>query len=168
MKSRLMAVILFLSASFTTNAQVDFSGTWNGILNVAGELRLVLHVTQMPDGSYSGTLDSPDQQVSGIKCDKVEAITDASGNKLTFAINNLRVSYTGTLLNDSTLSGTFTQGAKLPLDLHRSDIPYVAKVKNRPQTPKPPFPYKSEEVVYTCLLYTSPSPRDRQKSRMPS
>ena len=22
--------------------------------------------------------------------------------------------------------------------------------------------------VYTCLLYTSPSPRDRQKSRMPS
>ena len=24
------------------------------------------------------------------------------------------------------------------------------------------------EITYTCLLYTSPSPRDRQKSRMPS
>ena len=24
------------------------------------------------------------------------------------------------------------------------------------------------ELIYTCLLYTSPSPRDRQKSRMPS
>ena len=23
-------------------------------------------------------------------------------------------------------------------------------------------------ISYTCLLYTSPSPRDRQKSRMPS
>ena len=23
-------------------------------------------------------------------------------------------------------------------------------------------------ILYTCLLYTSPSPRDRQKSRMPS
>ena len=23
-------------------------------------------------------------------------------------------------------------------------------------------------IAYTCLLYTSPSPRDRQKSRMPS
>ena len=23
-------------------------------------------------------------------------------------------------------------------------------------------------LYYTCLLYTSPSPRDRQKSRMPS
>ena len=25
-----------------------------------------------------------------------------------------------------------------------------------------------ENVGYTCLLYTSPSPRDRQKARMPS
>ena len=24
------------------------------------------------------------------------------------------------------------------------------------------------DVLYSCLLYTSPSPRDRQKSRMPS
>ena len=27
---------------------------------------------------------------------------------------------------------------------------------------------KRNGKVYTCLLYTSPSPRDRQKSRMPS
>ena len=25
-----------------------------------------------------------------------------------------------------------------------------------------------ERTIYSCLLYTSPSPRDRQKSRMPS
>ena len=41
-----------------------------------------------------------------------------------------------------------------------------------------PFPYEGEEdpdlinagkqTVSDCLLYTSPSPRDRQKSRMPS
>ena len=28
--------------------------------------------------------------------------------------------------------------------------------------------YTVEELVFACLLYTSPSPRDRQKSRMPS
>ena len=28
--------------------------------------------------------------------------------------------------------------------------------------------FKSGRVVLDCLLYTSPSPRDRQKSRMPS
>ena len=27
---------------------------------------------------------------------------------------------------------------------------------------------EANNVVYSCLLYTSPSPRDRQKSRMPS
>ena len=26
----------------------------------------------------------------------------------------------------------------------------------------------NDKLIYTCLLYTSPSPRDRQKSRMPS
>ena len=29
-------------------------------------------------------------------------------------------------------------------------------------------PIRSQELVRSCLLYTSPSPRDRQKSRMPS
>ena len=29
-------------------------------------------------------------------------------------------------------------------------------------------PTKVEMLISTCLLYTSPSPRDRQKSRMPS
>ena len=28
--------------------------------------------------------------------------------------------------------------------------------------------YKALDLFYDCLLYTSPSPRDRQKSRMPS
>ena len=27
---------------------------------------------------------------------------------------------------------------------------------------------RTKALVYRCLLYTSPSPRDRQKSRMPS
>ena len=34
---------------------------------------------------------------------------------------------------------------------------------------KPPFVQdEAGQRLYTCLLYTSPSPRDRQKSRMPS
>ena len=28
--------------------------------------------------------------------------------------------------------------------------------------------YEGESIVYTCLLYTSPSPRDQRGSRMPS
>ena len=32
----------------------------------------------------------------------------------------------------------------------------------------PFIPYFPSDYYYICLLYTSPSPRDRQKSRMPS
>ena len=34
--------------------------------------------------------------------------------------------------------------------------------------PRTSFPTAAEGEYYCCLLYTSPSPRDRQKSRMPS
>ena len=43
-----------------------------------------------------------------------------------------------------------------------------------PEVALPPFLLTSKSIVvhiqkyYRCLLYTSPSPRDRQKSRMPS
>jgi len=148
MKLKLVMFAINIFALVKVNAQTNFSGTWNGTLNVAGEIRLVLHVKLLQDGTYSGTLDSPDQNASGIKCDTViskEAIGDST---LNFTINNLRVSYTGKLLNDSTMSGIFTQGASFPLDFHRTDIPFVARKINRPQTPKPPFPYTSEEVAY--------------------
>ena len=130
MKTRFSILLMSLFAYNIMYAQADLSGVWNGTLNVAGELHLVLHVTQLADGAYSGTLDSPDQNVSGIKCDTVTVNTNLSGSTLNFAISKIKVSYTGKLLNDSTLSGTFTQGII------------------RPQTPKPPFPYKSEEVFY--------------------
>ena len=35
-------------------------------------------------------------------------------------------------------------------------------------TPSPNYPYYGYQWWLDCLLYTSPSPRDRQKSRMPS
>jgi alpha/beta superfamily hydrolase len=144
MKIKTIAFSITLFIYYTLNAQVNFSGTWNGTLNVAGSIRLVLHVTQAQDGKYSGKLDSPDQHVTGIDCDKVTV----AGKTLTFTIDKIKVSYTGNLLNDTTLSGTFTQGVNLPLDFHRTNIPFVAKTVIRPQTPKPPFPYKSEEVIY--------------------
>lgn len=148
MKLKLLMFIISLLCLNVMQAQPNFSGTWNATLNVAGEIHLILHVTQLQDGTYSATFDSPDQNVSGIKCDTVIIKTDAQSDTLTFTINKFRVAYSGKLVNDSTLSGTFTQGVNIPLDFHRSFIPFVARQINRPQTPKPPFPYESEEVIY--------------------
>ena len=54
------------------------------------------------------------------------------------------------------------------------DIPAV--IKARAGGPVPEYPFVTVDITFsrdregylTCLLYTSPSPRDRQKSRMPS
>ena len=37
-----------------------------------------------------------------------------------------------------------------------------------PHTPPERQQVTATQLIYICLLYTSPSPRDRQKSRMPS
>jgi pimeloyl-ACP methyl ester carboxylesterase len=129
-------------------AQDKFTGTWNGELNIAGTLKLVLHITQSANGTYSGTLDSPDQNAFGIKCDKVEIKDDAVNSSLNFTVDKIKVSYTGKLINDSTLKGTFTQGVSVPVDLHKPFVQAIVKEIKRPQTPKPPFPYRSEEVIY--------------------
>ena len=44
-------------------------------------------------------------------------------------------------------------------------IPALIMVRDIPADDKNPF---TTEQTVSCLLYTSPSPRDRQKSRMPS
>jgi alpha/beta superfamily hydrolase len=129
-------------------AQNKFTGTWNGQLNIAGTVKLVLHVTQSANGFYSGTLDNPDQNAYGIKCDKVDVKEDGMLSTLNFSIDKIKVNYTGKLINDSTLSGIFTQGVSIPLDLHKTFVSTIAKEIKRPQTPKPPFPYRSEEVIY--------------------
>ena len=45
----------------------------------------------------------------------------------------------------------------------------VSRLIDRPIRPLFPKEFKCEtQVICTCLLYTSPSPRDRTRSRMPS
>jgi hypothetical protein len=55
--------------------------------------------------------------------------------------------YTGAITSDSSIIGIWTQGgAEFTVDLKRLKAPIVV---NRPQEPKPPFPYTSEEVTFT-------------------
>src|SRR6266496_4582206 len=92
-----------------------FIGTWEGKLNVGNELRIVVHITADSAGNISSSLDSPDQSAFGIATDK----TIVKENQFEFEINRLNATYSGQLINDSTINGTFTQGAALPLVLTR-------------------------------------------------
>ena len=59
---------------------------------------------------------------------------------------------------------------KIPMDLHRQGLDEIV-VKQLNLNAKPADLSRWQQVVdnfNSCLLYTSPRPRDRQKSRMPS
>lgn len=130
---------LILSAAFSQTG--SFTGTWTGKVNVGVELRAVFHFKQNDNGSIKATFDSPDQSAFGLKCDT----TIVNGNQITVEMTDLRASFTGRLLNDSTIDGVMKQGVEFPLVLKRT----TASLENKhSQEPQPPFPYRSEDVEY--------------------
>ena len=88
-------------------------------------------------------MDSPDQGAKGLK---VDAVT-LDKSTLVFELKALMGKYEGKLNAEGTeAAGTWSQaGVKLPLNLKKTDK--VAELR-RPQTPKPPFPYKVIDVTY--------------------
>ena len=139
---RAIAVFLAIFAHGSFSQAQDVAGQWNGVLTVQGiNLRIVFHVNKTDDG-YAATMDSPDQGAFGIPV----TATAFDGSKLSLMIQNIGVLYEGEFKTDS-VAGTFKQGAlSVPMILKRT--PAEVKPVNRPQEPKPPYPYRSEEVTF--------------------
>jgi uncharacterized protein len=113
-----------------------------GALKIQGiELRLVFNVEQK-DGQLFSTMDSPDQGAKGIPVTK----TTLKSDSIFFEIPNAMIKYAGKFMNENSIEGLFTQGGfKTELSLEKTDsVPSLS----RPQEPKPPFPYISEEVAF--------------------
>ncbi len=132
-----LIIILFLFS--TALYGQDITGSWYGAANIQGvKLRIVFHIEQV-DGNYTATMDSPDQGVKGIPVTSVNYNNDS----LSLSIDNIKFVYNG-LVKEDAVEGKVTQnGMELPLILTRQEV----KVK-RPQEPKAPFPYHSEEVSF--------------------
>lgn len=145
-----MAIIAWLSSFAALHAQPNLTGAWQGELKASGvTLRLRLNVTG-ETGAWRATLDSLDQGALGIP---VQEVRFADG-KLSWKIPVLNASYEGTAntAGDS-LNGQFTQnGATIPLSLRRLAAGAAESVPpKRPQSPRPPFPYRIEEVTFPSL-----------------
>lgn len=134
---------LFLFTAFITLITYgqDITGKWNGILKIQGtQLRLALNINQTDTG-YESTLDSPDQGAKDIPVTS----TTFENSILTFEISSIGVSYSGNLNGEGEIHGTFKQmGQSLPLNLSKKALEKEKLV--RPQEPKKPYPYYSEEV----------------------
>ncbi|HPT43483.1 MAG TPA: CocE/NonD family hydrolase, partial [Paludibacteraceae bacterium] len=137
--------IVFIFALFVSAVLFSQSpeGSWNGLLKVQGQqIRLVINIQQAENG-YKATMDSPDQGAKGIPVDLVTFTNDT----LKFEVKMIGVTYTGVLGEDKVIKGTFAQmGMSLPLDLTTTKIEKEKVL--RPQEPKAPFPYLSEDVKF--------------------
>jgi pimeloyl-ACP methyl ester carboxylesterase len=123
----------------------ELEGLWEGKLSTGAgiELRLVLKVEKGKDGALKAVLASPDQGANNIPISSI----DLKDDELTFESKGIFAKYSGKKNEKGTaFEGHFEQGgAKLPLTLRKTDK--ISQLP-RPQLPKPPFPYRAEDVSY--------------------
>ena len=142
----LLLVMIMLTNSLS--AQNTFyknilPGSWLGKISTNGiELRLIFNLKLNDKDSLIATADSPDQGAKNIPLGPV-ILND---KKLTIQAPSLMGEYNGTITGDSTIDGTWTQhGASFTVNLRKLKTEFTV---NRPQEPKPPFPYTSEDVTF--------------------
>lgn len=131
-----------LSAQNPVNKTI-LPGSWLGKISVNGiDIRLIFNFKIDEKDSLTATLDSPDQGAKNIPLGRVNLIDD----NLTIQAPLLSGQYKGSFKTDTTVNGTWTQrGSAFPVNLIKLKISFVL---NRPQEPKPKFPYISEDVTF--------------------
>jgi fermentation-respiration switch protein FrsA (DUF1100 family) len=126
----------------------SIAGDWQGTLEAGGQqLHLVLHIKQSADKTLQATMDSVDQGGGAIPASSVKR----DGAKLTIEMKSIGGSFSGAFDKEmTTMDGTWSQGGNsLPLTLKKTDAQKaMAAAAPRPQEPKKPYPYRSEDVSY--------------------
>lgn len=140
-------IALFGAMLNSLNAQ-SIIGSWGGKIDIGSrKVLFIMHVTKEGD-KYQSSFDSPDQNSFDLKGGETLLIADSIIAK----IPSMRAGYAGKWNGKDEMNGLFTQGNfKTPLVLKRlneADIPKNPMAIVRVQTPKLPYPYKSETVEY--------------------
>lgn len=95
----------------------NIAGDWQGTLKAGRELRLVVQIAKGDDGAWKAKLYSIDQGPDAMPASSLAL----EGSNLSMKVEAIRGSFEGTISPDgTTIKGTWTQGAPLPLELHRA------------------------------------------------
>jgi len=139
----LCPIIFLYLKSFAQN----ITGTWQGNLNVQGnQIPIVFHISKDSANNSIASFDSPSQHAFNLPCSQVILKDDS----IILLMAILKGKYAGLVSKDKKqIDGLWFQGAgSLPLTVIKISDTAVVKEHKRPQTPKPPFPYHSDDVVY--------------------
>ena len=148
MKSRLLFALVFIISTLSI-AQQDLSGIWAGKLDLLNSVKLTVafNLTKDDAGNYKATLDSPDQGAMGIPTES----TAINNDSILIKIPVVKGFYSGKIFYDEMrIEGKWSQGG-MSLDLSVIKVDKL-EGKKRPQEPKEPFPYNSEEVLFENVI----------------
>ncbi|MEV0293085.1 alpha/beta fold hydrolase [Nocardia sp. NPDC050710] len=133
------AVMVAAGCSSDSNPPDPTTGDWHGAIQVPGQ-PLEVGVTFAEDGT--ATIDIPEQGVRDAQLKDVRSDREAVEFRLADIPGDPM--FRGRYESDR-ITGDFTQaGQSFPLTLERGGIAGT----ERPQEPKPPFPYQSEDITY--------------------
>ncbi len=136
-------LLVLFSSSVFSQSNYSEEGIFLDTLSVGPmELRLGVTVSKDDSGTFTCSLNSIDQGSGEILFDEVTI-----ENNHLLLVSKLGIQIEGNYNEDKTaIAGEFRQGpGKFPVLFHRVNaLPSI----NRPQEPKPPFPYVEEEVVF--------------------
>lgn len=142
------------------------TGSWRGNLSLGGtSLPLVFNFTESAAGVIGCTMDSPAQGATGIPV----SVTLCTADSVALECRAIGASYNGKIV-EGTITGTFRQsGMSFPLIL-KPDAPLEER---RPQTPRPPFPYRVVDTTFTApdgavLSGTLSLPAARKGKKVPA
>ncbi len=139
-------ICLLIISQSAESQNIDYksiNGSWLGKISTGAiDLRIVFNISVAGNDSLSATLDSPDQGAKNIKLGNVTY----TGESLKIEAPMLMAEYNGSVKNDTLIEGTWKQaGNSLPLNIVKLKAAFSI---NRPQEPKEPFPYISEDVTF--------------------
>lgn len=142
---RRFIVLFFSFLSLSVNAQ-NLETLWLGKLAVGAQtIELRFHIKQLENDTKSVSIDVPIQKAIGINASKV--VMKADSISIEFGL--LKADYKGKFINKDSINGNWNQSRMdFPLSFKKVSA-FEDKKVNRPQTPKPPYSYLSEDIVYT-------------------
>jgi hypothetical protein len=132
MRARFLSAFLLVAALTFAQQKPDFAGEYTGLL---GPYHVKLHVISGNGGTLSGTVDSPEQGMTGVPCSDFHV----NGLSLSFNVPMVHGTWTGFMSADgTTLSGMWSQG--MPMQLNLTRVTAASAASAAANTVLPPRP----------------------------
>ncbi|MBK6285155.1 MAG: alpha/beta hydrolase [Draconibacterium sp.] len=126
-----------------SQTSIKVAGNWSGKLDLPGQkLEIIFKIVADENGKLNTKMDVPAQGAKDLPVSE----TTINGDSLKLSVAMIMGKFAGSISSDSVIEGIWKQsGATFPLILKKTEV--ITEIK-KPQTPKAPFPYLSEEVEY--------------------